>query len=75
MNNEEVLDIKVLLEQHELSIPNFRRWMGWTRTTVHRKLTGQRAWTMDEIEHAATWLRANSVPITDGDVRAMVRTA
>jgi len=68
-------NLRDVFKQHDLSVPEFGKWMAWPRATAHRKLDNERAWTLDEIERAAMWMRTRGVPLTDGDVRQLVRTA
>jgi hypothetical protein len=69
------MTIYELFDDSEFDRDEFGMHMGWSRPGVHQKLTGKRGWSPDEIELAGTWLRAHGVPVTSGDITALVRAA
>jgi len=69
------MTIADVFDEHDLDRASFASHMGWSRVSAHHKLKGARGWSPDEIELAATWLRAHGVPVQDRDVAALVRAA
>lgn len=62
-----------VINRHRLSRVSLMRLQGWNYEQARRKVTNERGWTADEIERAGMWLRANGVPVTDRDVRRIVK--